>query len=409
MLDQYGRPLEAKASEVSASQLAGLVDWIGYRTASGQAVTWRDAVRVSAFFCGVRVLAEGLAQAGAYVQQEQFDTDRQAYVTARVPDHPVTRLLRRRPNSWQTPFQFIEFAVLAACTDHGFLAVKVADSQGVVRELLPIPMGCWTVEQNPDYTLTFTVTYADKTHGRFKQDQVLHFTGPSFDGFSGASVIGLAREALGLSQSLEKQQARMSGRGGLPSGVISFDGNVGPEEVDRIKAAWSEKYGPSGDGGVAVLDGAAKFYAMTMTSVDAQHIETRRFQIEEVARLLRIQPLMLMQSDKAATFASAEQMFRYHVIHTLAPWMQRFEQTGNRDLLGNSDTLAVSMDERRLLRGDFKDQADYYGKALGAGGQPGWMSVNNVRAEMGMNPVNEPWADEIPRGLAPRNGAEGQE
>jgi HK97 family phage portal protein len=147
-----------------------------------------------------------------------------------------------------------------------------------------------------------------------------------------------------------------------------------------------------------VLDGDAKYASMTMTSVDAQHLETRRFQIEEIARALRVQPIMIMQADKAATFASAEQMFRMHVIHTLMPWMVRFEQAANRDVLNHDARLRTDFDERSLLRGDFKDQAEYFTKALGAGGQPGWMTPNEIRAEVGLNPSDDPQADRLPMG-----------
>jgi HK97 family phage portal protein len=137
---------------------------------------------------------------------------------------------------------------------------------------------------------------------------------------------------------------------------------------------------------------------MTMTSVDAQFIETRRMQIEEVARVFRVLPIMIMQADKASTYASAEQMFMMHVIHTLGPWVERFEQALNRDVLANDAVYRVDLDERNLLRGNFKDQAEYYTKALGAGGQPAWMTQNEIRSEVGLNPIAESWANELSRG-----------
>jgi phage portal protein BeeE len=121
-------------------------------------------------------------------------------------------------------------------------------------------------------------------------------------------------------------------------------------------------------------------------------------QIEEIGRAFRVQPIMLMHADKTATFASAEQMFRMHVIHTLMPWMIRFEQAVGRDILGADADLRADFDERALLRGDFKDQAEFNVKALGAGGQPAWMTVNEVRAEQGLNPVEEDWANKVSRG-----------
>jgi HK97 family phage portal protein len=131
-------------------------------------------------------------------------------------------------------------------------------------------------------------------------------------------------------------------------------------------------------------------------------------QIEEIARVFRVQPIMMMQADKAATFASAEQMFRNHLVHTLGPWIARFEEAANRDILANETGLRVDLDERNLLRGDFKDQAEYYAKALGAGGTPAWMTQNEVRAEIGLNPVEDDGANRLSAGaMNPGQGPEG--
>ena len=227
---------------------------------------------------------------------------------------------------------------------------------------------------------------------------MFYLRGPSLDGFRGLAAIRQAREAIGLSKALERQQAKLAGNGGKPSGVLTFAQPLKPETKDKLRETWQEKFGANGDGGIAILDGDAKFQSMTMTSVDAQYIETRRLQVEEIARVFRVQPIMLMQADKAATFASAEQMFRNHVIHTLGPWIERFEQAANRDILSNETGLRVDLDERNLLRGDFKDQAEYYAKALGAGGTPAWMTQNEIRVEVGLNPVDDESANRLSTG-----------
>ena len=232
--------------------------------------------------------------------------------------------------------------------------------------------------------------------------------GPSIDGFKALPAVRLAREAIGLSKALERQQAKLAGNGGKPSGVLSFALPLKPETKDKLRETWQARFGSNGEGGIAILDGDAKFQSMTMTSVDAQYIETRRMQIEEIARVFRVQPIMMMQADKAATFASAEQMFRNHLVHTLGPWIVRFEEAANRDILANETGIRVDLDERNLLRGDFKDQAEYYAKALGAGGTPAWMTQNEVRAEIGLNPVNDERANRLSAGaMNPGQGPEG--
>lgn len=388
-----------KSARYSVDQLASLAGWIGWGTAAGTTVNERTALDVTAVFCAARVIAEGIAQMPVRVVSEKIDQATGLATTSVASAHWAHQLLGVRPNGWMTSYEFREGMIFNAVIGKGAIAIKNV-VRGQVRELLPVPAGSWSVEQLADWSLRIRVDYADKTHGYFGLGQVFYLRGPSLDGVEAIPAIKAAREAIGLSQMLERQQGKLAGNGGKPSGVLSFASKLSPATVENLRSTWQQRFGPNGEGGIAVLDGDAKFHSMTMTSVDAQHIETRRLQIEEIARAMRVQPIMLMQSDKAATFASAEQMFRNHVVHTLGPWIERFEQAANRDILGNETGLRVDLDERNLLRGDFKDQAEYYTKALGSGGQPGWMTVNEIRSEIGLNPLADAWANSVPRGAA---------
>lgn len=391
-----------KSGGVPLDRLAGALGWMGWGSASGVPVSTATSLDVTAVFCAARVIAEGVAQMPVCVVRETFDDRRQRPRLQKVPDHPVTRLLARRPNGWQTGYEFREGMVFCAALAGGAIAIKnvVRDE---VRELLPVPPGCWTVEQMSDWDLRIRVNYGDKTSDVFPLSRVFYLRGPALDGFKAIPAVQAAREAIGLSVVLERQQARLAANGGKPSGVLSFEGKVSPDFVDRLRDTWQSRFGPGGEGGIAILDNGATFHPITMKSVDAEYLATRRMQIEEIARAFRVLPIMMMQADKASTYASAEQMFRMHVIHTLGPWIERFEQAANRDLIGRAEdeddgALRVDLDERNLLRGDFKDQAEYYTKALGAGGQPAWMTQNEIRAEVGLNPIDEPWADTLSRG-----------
>jgi len=386
-----------KSTSYTVSQLAGMAGWMGWGSASGQQVNEWTATDVPAVFCAARVIAEGIGQMPVRVVRETFDeaTGLARWTVDR--EHWAHRLMAVRPNEWQTSYEFREGMAFNAALAKGAIAIKNVVG-GEVRELLPVPAGAWSVEQKADWSLLFRVDYSDKTHGYFSRDQVFYLRGPSMNGYEALPAIRQAREAIGLSKALEKQQARLAGNGGKPSGVLSFAQPLKPDTKEKLRETWQAKFGANGDGGIAILDGDAKFHSMTMTSVDAQYVETRRIQVEEIARAFRVQPIMLMQADKAATFASAEQMFRNHVIHTLGPWIERFEQAANRDILGNETGIRVDLDERNLLRGDFKDQAEYYAKALGAGGTPAWMTQNEVRAEIGLNPMNDDSANRLSAG-----------
>lgn len=386
-----------KSATYTVNQLASIAGWMGYGTAAGATVTEWTALDVPVVFCAARVIAEGIGQMPVRIVSETFDSATDLPRLRMARDHWAHRLLAVRPNSWQTSYEFREGMIFNAAIGRGAIAIKSV-VRGEVRELFPVPSGSWSIKQQADWSLRIRVDYSDKTHGYFDLGDVFYVRGPSLDGFEALPAIRQAREAIGLSKALEAQQAKLAGNGGKPSGILSFENKLAPETKDKLRETWQQKFGIGGDGGVAILDGNAKFQSMTMTSVDAQYIETRRLQIEEIARVFRVQPIMLMQADKAATFASAEQMFRNHVIHTLGPWIERFEQAANRDILGNVDGLRVDLDERNLLRGDFKDQAEYYAKALGAGGTPAWMTQNEVRSEVGRNPIDEEWANTLSRG-----------
>jgi HK97 family phage portal protein len=396
-----------KSTTYTLNQLSGMAGWIGWGSSAGITVSETTAIDVPVVFCAARVIAEGIGQMPVRVVQETYDEASGLPRLRVVRDHWAHQLLAVRPNGWQTSYEFREGMIFNATLAGGAIAIKNTVN-GVVRELLPVPAGAWAVEQLADWSLRVRVNYSDKAHDYFELNQVFYLRGPSLDAFRGLAAVRLAREAIGLSKALERQQAKLAGNGGKPSGVLTFAQPLKPETKENLRQAWQEKFGANGDGGIAILDGDAKFQSMTMTSVDAQYIETRRLQVEEIARVFRVQPIMLMQADKAATFASAEQMFRNHVVHTLGPWVERFEQAANRDILGNDEALRVDLDERNLLRGDFKDQAEYYTKALGSGGQPGWMTPNEIRVEVGLNPVSEAWANAVPRGsMQPEEAADG--
>lgn len=396
-----------KSKPVTLDQLAGMMGWAGYQTAAGGVVTVRNAVDVTAVFCAARVIAEGIAQMPVRVVEDRMPDGSATGTLSVRRDHWAHRLLALRPNGWQTSYEFREGMIFCAVLGKGAIAIKNV-VRGEVRELLPVPPGAWTVEQMADWSLRIRVDYADRSHGYFSSADVFYLRGPSIDGITALPAVQQARQAIGLSRALESQQARLAGNGGKPSGILSMTGKLSPESHEKLRQTWQARFGAGGEGGVAILDTDAKFVPMTMTSVDAQFIETRRMQIEEIARAFRVQPIMLMQADKAATFASAEQMFRNHVIHTLGPWIERFEQAANRDILGNPGDLRFDLDERNLLRGDFKDQAEYYAKALGAGGTPAWMTQDEVRAEVGLNPMGGT-ASELSMGaMTPADPASGE-
>jgi HK97 family phage portal protein len=400
-------PVEQKAAgtvytlEGMAQAFFGIMGF----SSGGVTVSKEVALQVPAVFCAVRVIAEGVSAMPVELKERNM-TGKGRWKTRTVRGHWASKLLSVRPNSWQTPAEFIEGMTICAALTGQALAVKNTVKVGnrkEVRELLPVPPGNWTVEQDENWGLLYRVHYSDKFNRTFTQDEVLILRGATLNGYEGLPAIKYAAEAIGLSSSLASMQGALAARGGQPSGILTSAATLDEEARANLKKVWEEKYGPGKAGGIAVLENGWDFKTMTMTSVDGQVLESRRFQIEEIARAYRVLPLMIMQADKASTFASVEQMSRMHVTHTLMPWVTRWEQALVRDVLAGDEALFFDFDETMLLRGDHKDQGEFFQKALGAGGVPGFMTVNEVRDRMGLAPVEDEWADEIPRGSQSEN------
>ena len=356
---------------------------MGGGSRAGKSVTRETLLQTSAILCGARVISQGIAQVPLKLYRETEGGGRVKREPAR--DHPLYRLLADQPNDFQTSFSFRETLVMHAVIGGDGYAFVNRAADGRVREL--IPMAPDQVSCGWDKTRK-EVKYAIG-NDTMPSDRVLHVHGPSWTGFSGLSALELAREAVGLSTAMRDSQSDLFAKGGRPSGVLATESELGPETVDRVRSQWAERYGPNGDGGIAVLDGKWKFDPLRMTSADAQMLETMNFLIEEVARFLMVFPQMLMRADKP-TYASVEQFFIAHVVHTLDPWMDRIEQEIKRTLIGYDEENAnvyPRFSREGLLRGAARDRAEFYKAALGAGGSPPWMTQNEVRVLEQLNPV----------------------
>ena len=275
---------------------------------AGVAVNEKTALQTAAALCAGRVISEGVAQLPVKVYRNEKRGDEWHKVEAR--DHWAWSLLRDRPNEWMTGFEFRETQTMHALfAGNAYAIINRGAGTGRIMELLPVLPNMMSVKQGDNWQLEYEVRDGKGVIGRYNQDQIVHLRGPSWNGFSGLPMVRLAREALGLSDALQHAQSRLQAKGGQPPGVLSSKEALSKEARVRLKESWDERYGSSGDGGIAILDGMWEFIPTVMTGVDSQHIETRRFQIEEVARFFRVFPQMLMQADKSSTYASAEQFF----------------------------------------------------------------------------------------------------
>lgn len=368
----------------------------GRPTHSGQTVTRDTALQVSTVFACLRVLADGIAQAPLKLYRERAAGNGSDPAT----DHPLYDVLYRQPNPWQTSFAFRETMMFHAALCGNFYAF-INRVRGKIVELIPIEPHRVMVKQNFDYTLTYAVTGLNGATAVLSQDLIWHVRGPSWNTWCGLEIVKVAREAIGLTMAIESDQAKLYKNGVRTSGTYSFEGGLKEEQYKQLRK-YIKEYQADETGGPLILDRAAKYLQETMSGVDAQTLESRRMQVEEVCREFRVMPIMVGHSDKTATYASAEQMFIAHAVHTLSPWCERLEHSIDNDLIGDAPEdvgVYAKFNLNALMRGSMVDQSTMFSKALGAGGSPAWMTQNEVRALQELNPL--PGGDELPKPAAP--------
>lgn len=365
----------------------------GRATSSGRTVTWNSALDVSTVLACCKVIAEGIAQVPWKVFVDTGDDIRKAQ-----DKHPLYRLLYRSPNRWQTSFEFREtIAFHLVLRGNAYVFVGRVGTAREIRELVPLEPQFVTVERTDAGDLRYTYRPLKGQQVTFIAENIWHIRGPSWNTWQGLDAVTLAREAISLAMAVETSHGEMHKNGSKTTGTYSVEGPLSPEKYDFL-AKWLDKYTMGGDraGKPMILDMGAKWLNQQMTGVDAQHLETRKHQIEEICRSFRVMPIMVGFSDKAATYASAEQMFLAHVVHTLSPWYERLEQSADINLLTEEERqkgFYVKFIPNALMRGAAADRAAYYAKALGGNGIPGWMAQNEVRALDELGPL--PGGDEL--------------
>lgn len=375
---------ERKSSGSSPEEIRRILAGLQGGSKSGVAVNWQTALQVTAAFACARVIAEGLAQVPFKLFREQPGGGRKVETT-----HRLHQLLAVKPNDWQTSFEFRELLALHLVFCGGGY-VFANRFRGEIIELLPYTPQQVTVKRN-GWAVAYEVTTTDGRRIPVPAKDMWHLRGPSWDGVVGLDAVRLAREALGLALATEEHGARMFSNGARVGGVLSTDATLKEDQVKLLRDSWENTQGGVSNAfKTAILWGGLKWSPMAMQNDQAQLIEQRRFQVEEICRAFRVMPIMVGSADKTATYASAEQMFLAHVVHTLGPWYARLEQSADAFLLSEEDRAAglyFKFVAAGLMRGAHKDRADYYAKALGAGGAPAWMTQDEVRGLEELNPM----------------------
>lgn len=361
----------------------------GKTTSTGKAINVGNAIEVATVFACCRVIGEGIAQVPLKIMRESAD----GKTRQPAKEHRLYNLLGFKPNRWMTSFEYRELiAWHVVLTGNHFSYINRVGGQ--IIELYPFEPGRVRVTFETG-TLTYEVTADDGTKRTFPAESIWHIRGPSWSGWYGLEAVKQAREAIGLAMATEEAAGSLHKNGVRPSGVYSFEGKLTDDQHESL-SKWIDSHmaGSANAGRALILDREAKWLSTQMTGIDAQTLEMRRFQIEEICRFARVMPIMVGYSDKAATYASAEQMFLAHVVHTLAPWYQRLEQSIDSNLLTDKDRKAGVYScfvEEGLLRGSLRDTKDtILGYVNG-----GILTPNEGRAKLDLNPDGDPESDKL--------------
>lgn len=361
----------APAVQRSLDDIVALLDRAGVAHVGTAA-----AMQVATVMACVRLIANGCATPALHVFRDDADGRRR-----KAMDVPEYRILNRRPNEWQTSFEFRRTMTMHAVLTPGALALKVRVGDGL-RELIPVRPGFYQVENQSRYDWRFRIWDEFGPIGVFGARDVFYLPNWQWDSIEGMDAVRLARSAIGLSIAAETNQATLHENGGRASGLLSTDQTLSPDLVDRIKTAWAD-FIRTNRNGTALLDAGLKYTQLSISGVDAQHLETRRFQVEEIARAFDVFPMMIGHADKTATFASSEAFFSAHQKHTLAPWHELWRQRLDEFVLDGAGPLYADFDTRYLSMGSMADRAQYARTMI----EMGAMTRNEWRDDEGRDPL----------------------
>jgi HK97 family phage portal protein len=369
-------------------------DSLGRRSKAGIRVTPMAAMRLSAFAACAKVLAETIASLPVGIFKITPDDGRQPW-----PSHPISELIRYQPNRTQTAAEFWESIILHTVLFGTGYAEIVPGPRGAVDQLKFMRSDRVTQDQLRDETLRFTFTNPSTGGTRvLLQDEVLRIPGISMDGINGLSMTEMAAESIGLGIAAEQYASRIFSNNLNMGGFITTQKKMSREAVQRLVARLMEKYAsPENFHRPAILQDGATFTPAAMKADEAQLLEARKWQIAELARYLRI-PLHMLGVDDQTNRSTVEEQSINFVKYTIRPWVRKIEQAIRRDLIIATGLYEVKFNLDALERGNLEARRNYWSSALGSGGAPGWMAINEVRVAEGLNRINEPWADQVSRG-----------
>lgn len=351
----------------------------GEATSSGARVTADSALTVAAVYACVRIITGAVATLPLDIKRRIDDATRED-----ASDHPLWRVIRRKPNAWQKPAAFRRHMQACLLLRGNAYAQIVRTGRRVVA-LMPLHPDRMKVEQQTDSTLLYRYRRPDGGEVVYPQGEVLHLVGMSLDGITGVSVLTYARETIGLALATRRHGSDFFKNGTQVGSWIRHPGKVGLEGQEFLRASL-DQYRTGGEraGGTLILEEGAEFANMAMTMEDAAFVDTLKLSRTEVAMFFGVPPHMIGDTEKSTSWGTGiEQQSRGFVAYTLEDWLTAWEEAVTLDLAGESDPdIYARFNRAALVRGDIATRWGAYVHGL----QWGVWSPNEVRALEDENP-----------------------
>ena len=373
----FGKLFKARDKPQDALNGSGYSFMFG-RSAAGQSVNERSAMQMSAVYACVRILAESIASLPLHFYQYNDAGGKEKAV-----NHPLYWLLHDEPNPEMSSFSFRETLMTHLLLWGNAYAQIIRNGRGEVIALYPLMPDRMTVDRDARGRIYYEYarsesdanTLGKKSSVILSPEDVFHIPGLGFDGLVGYSPIAMAKQAIGMGLACDEYGASFYQNGAQPGGVLEHPNVL--KDPKRVRESWNAIYqGSKNAHRIAVLEEGMTYKPITISPEQAQFLETRKFQIDEIARIFRVPPHRIGDLEKSS-FSNIEQQSLEFVKYTLAPWISRWEQAIQRSLLLMSERTRyfARFNVEGLLRGDYQSRMNGYAVAR----QNGWMSANDIR------------------------------
>lgn len=345
-------------------------------SSSGKSVTERSAMQMTAVYACVRILSEAIAGLPLHLYRYTDNGGKEKAI-----DHPLYLLMHDEPNPEMSSFVFRETLMTHLLLWGNAYAQIIRNGKGEIVALYPLMPNKMSVDRDEFGHIIYKYSRSDDEAIKSEQSviltpyDVLHIPGLGFDGLVGYSPIAMSKNAIGMAIACEEYGAKFFSNGAAPGGVLEHPGTI--KDPERLRESWNRTFGGSRNSNkVAVLEEGLKFTPISISPNEAQFLETRKFQINEIARIFRIPPHMVGDLEKSS-FSNIEQQSLEFVKYTLDPWVIRWEQSMYRTLLMSEEKgkYFFKFNVDGLLRGDYQSRMNGYA----VGRQNGWMSANDIR------------------------------